>query len=128
MKTNGFLLDTTALIEIFHGIDTTAELVTELSGEAPLASCPVIIAEIYSGIRETEILQVDEFLKTLTNYQIGIQTAQRAGFYRRVYRKKGLTLGLADCLIAAVAVDNALTLITKNIKQYPMPELMVISH
>jgi predicted nucleic acid-binding protein len=37
--------------------------------------------------------------------------------------KKGTTLALADVTIAAVAIVHGLTLITDNVKHFPMKEL-----
>lgn len=128
MKNNGFLLDTTALIDLFRDQKSTVDLITRLADESLLAVTPVSIAEIYSGIRSKEIHNVEEFLDTLVLYQIDGAVARRAGLFQRDYRQKGITLGLADCLIAAAAVENRLTLVTKNLRHFPMPELMVITH
>lgn len=35
---------------------------------------------------------------------------------------------LADTLLAAVAVENSLVLVTNNLRHFPMTELDVISH
>lgn len=42
---------------------------------------------------------------------------------KRDYSQKGQTLSLAHTIIAAVALEYKLTLITNNLKHYPMPQL-----
>ena len=128
MSTNGFLLDTTVLIDIFRGKENTVSLITKLAEELPLAVSAVTIGEIYSGIRETEQKRVQEFLDSLVLYPIDGGIAYKAGVYRRDYRKKGITLGLLDCFIAATAVEFNLTLVTKNLRHFPMLELSIIEH
>ncbi len=46
-----------------------------------------------------------------------------AGLLKRDYGKKGQTLNLGDVLIAATALHNSLTLLTDNVKDFPMKEL-----
>ena len=46
-----------------------------------------------------------------------------AGEFQYDYARKGATLNLADVTIAAVALTNAVTLLTDNRKDFPMPEL-----
>jgi predicted nucleic acid-binding protein len=128
MKSKGFLLDTTVLIDFFRGQESAVDLITKLADEFVLAVSPVTIAEIYAGIRAAEIHRVEELLNTLLLFQINGSVARRAGLYQRDYRRKGITLALADGLIAATAVENDLTLVTKNLRHFPMPELMVITH
>ena len=46
-----------------------------------------------------------------------------AGLLKRDYSRKGVTLATTDVTIAAVAIHHQLTLITDNLKHYPMKEL-----
>ncbi len=124
----GFLLDTTVLIDFLRGSNKMVKMLEMLLEEGPLACCPVTVAEIFSGVRPEELLRVEEFLDALLYFPIEFKTARRAGLYRRDYQKKGITLSISDTLIAAVAVENSLTLVTKNVRHFPMPELIVIEH
>ena len=51
--------------------------------------------------------------------------SQRAGRIKYEWARKGHSLSLADVLIAATALHYGLTLITDNVKHFPMPELSV---
>lgn len=128
MASKGYLLDTTILIDFFRGRKEVVELLSALVEEAPLASCPVTVAEIFSGIRPQEMLKVAELLDTLVYYPVEYETARKAGLFRKAYNKKGISLSISDTLIASVAIKNSLTLVTRNVKHFPMPELSIIEH
>lgn len=128
MASKGFLLDTTVLIDFFRGRKEVVCLLEKLVEEAPLACCPVTVAEIFSGVRPEELSRIEELLEALQYCAIQYKTARRAGLYRREYQIRGITLSVSDTLIAAVAVENSLTLVTKNVRHFPMPELSVIEH
>ena len=49
--------------------------------------------------------------------------ARLAGFLKRDYSHRGITLALGDVTVAAVALYHHLSLITDNVKHYPMKEL-----
>lgn len=53
--------------------------------------------------------------------------ANLAGTFIRDYRAKGITLDFVDSVVAATAVIHGLTLLTHNIKHYPMPEVNLYS-
>ena len=127
-QVNGFLLDTTALIDFFRGNQKTVALLEVLKEKAPLASCPITIAEAFAGARDKELPEVEKFLSTLKFYPIDYQAARLAGRWRYAFARRGVTINLADALIAAVAVQNDLALVTANIKHYPMKELLIVPH
>ena len=52
--------------------------------------------------------------------------AKHAGLLRRDWRKKGHTLSYTDVTIAAVALRNEVSLVTDNLKHFPMPELRLL--
>lgn len=128
MASNGFLLDTTILIDLFRGRLEAISFLEKLSDEGAFYICPIIVAEVFSGARPEELSMVEEFFGEMNYCPIEYRTAKRAGLYRRDFRKKGITLGTSDAIIAAVAVDHSLTLVTKNVRHFPMKELSVIEH
>ncbi len=124
----GFLLDTTALIAFLRGDRQTIELLENLREKAPLAACPVTVAEVFCGARDNELPLTDHLLSSLVFFPIDYETSRLAGRWRCSFAGKGITLSLLDTLIAAVAIKNSLVLVTANKKHYPMEELIIITH
>ena len=84
-------------------------------------------SEVYAGLRPTEESVTEEFLRSLEHYQLTWSVARLAGLLKRDYRRKGATLTVADVTIAAVALVHGLTLMTDNVKDFPMKELVLYS-
>lgn len=127
-KSNGFLLDTTILIDLFRGRQEAIVFLNKLSQEGSLFVCAIVVSEIFSGVRPAELPKVEDFFEVMGYIQINYQTAKRAGLYKRDFQRKGIALSISDTLIAAAAVDYSLTLVTKNVIHFPMKELNVIEH
>jgi predicted nucleic acid-binding protein len=121
-------LDTTILIDLFRGRQEAIVFLDKLSQEGSLFVCAIVVSEIFSGVRPAELPKVEEFLEAMGYIQIDYQTAKRAGLYKRDFQKKGINLSISDTLIAAAAVDHSLTLVTKNVRHFPMGELNIIEH
>lgn len=128
MESKGFLLDTTILIDLFRGRQEAIVFLDKLSQEGSLFVYPIVVAEVFSGVHPQEMAKVEEFFEAMNYCAIDYRTAERAGLYKRDFQKTGITLSISDTLIAATAVDYSLTLVTKNIRHFPMKELSVIEH
>jgi len=119
-----YLLDTSVIIDVLNGKRNRDVLLKGLLSQGDLlACCPVNISEIYAGIWLKEEAATEAFLQSLDYYEITWNVAKRAGSLKRHYSKKGQTLSLPDTTIAAVALEYGLTLITDNLKHYPVPQL-----
>lgn len=88
-----------------------------------MSTSAINIAEIYTGMRQTEAEQTEAFLGRLQTFPIDGEIARRAGSLKSTYARQGITLELADMLIAATALERQLTLMTDNRKHFPIPEL-----
>jgi predicted nucleic acid-binding protein len=119
------LLDTTVLIDALRG-RPAAERVRALRDDVQVPwICAVNVEEVLRGTTGTEEAVVMRFLKGLHLAPLGRQEGELAGRWRRDYARQGITLGQADCLIAAAAIGVGARLATGNPKHYPMPELDV---
>lgn len=127
-KSNGFLLDTTILIDLFRGRQEAIVFLDKLLQEGSLFVCAIVVSEIFSGVRPAELPKVEEFLEAMGYIQIDYKTAKRAGLYKRDFQKEGIPLSISNTLIAAAAVTHSLTLVTKNARHFPMGELDIIEH
>lgn len=119
-----YLLDTSVIIDVLNGKRNREALLKGLLSQGDmLACCAVNISEIYAGMWPKEEAKTEALLQSLDYYEISWEVAKRAGLIKRDYSKKGQTLSLTDTTIAAVALEYNLTLITDNVKHYPMPQL-----
>jgi predicted nucleic acid-binding protein len=119
-----FLLDTTVIIDALNGKRNRNQLLEELLGEGHLlACCPINVTEVYAGMRPHEEAKTLDFLQSSQYYPLLWTMARLAGELKRSCSRKGTTLATTDVTIAAVALYHHLTLITDNLKHYPMKEL-----
>ena len=121
-----FLLYSSVIIDTLNGKRDRDQLLKDLIQEGHLlACCPINVTEVYAGMRPNEEIRTADLLKSLQLFPISFPVARLAGLLKRDYGKKGVTLAATDVTIAAVAIHNQLTLITDNLKHYPMKELIL---
>jgi predicted nucleic acid-binding protein len=121
------LLDTSVILDHLNGRAHRTEHLDRLLEQGHLlACCPVNITEVYAGMRPDEEEKTKAFLESLEFVPVTAEIAARAGFLRRDWRQKGLTLSYSDVTIAAVALSRRLPLLTDNRKHFPMPELELL--
>ena len=119
-----YLLDTSVIIDALNNKRRRGELLTGLAEQGHLlACCSVNVTEVYAGMREVEQASTAELLDSLLFYPVTFPIARLAGFLKRDYSRKGITLAIGDVTVAAVALYHHLTLITDNAKHYPMKEV-----
>jgi predicted nucleic acid-binding protein len=123
---NSFLLDTNIIVNVLRHRDDALLLIENLLSQGqPLASCPVTITEIYAGMRPHEEKATRAFMKSLVFLPVNAEIAEQAGHLKRRHAKRGKTLSFQDAVIAAVSIAFGCTLVTENIKDFPLPELQL---
>jgi predicted nucleic acid-binding protein len=122
-----YLLDTSVIIDAINGKRNRNQLLREFTEQQDhiLACCPVNVAEVYAGMRPSEERLTMAVLHSLRYFPITFAIAELAGLLKRDYGKKGVTLSLSDAMIAATAIHNGLVLLTDNVKDFPMKELLL---
>ncbi len=121
-----FLLDTTVIIDCLRGKNERPDFLRHLCLEGnTLGCCAVNVAEVWTGVKPKEKSITEELLDSLEYYEITSQAAKLAGELKQRYAQKGVSLSLADTLIAAVAITQGLTLVTDNPRHFPMPEIIL---
>lgn len=112
------LLDTDIVIDHLRGHPDAVAYMRNLTTR-PLTSV-VVVAELYAGVRDgPERAQLESFLSGLIVLPLDSDTAVDGGLLRRTYAKSH-GVGLDDALIAATAKRNGATLVTLNVKHFPM--------
>ena len=121
-----YLVDTSVIIDALNDKRGRRDLLLALVKQGHLlACCPINVMEVYAGMREKEEAATEEFLRSLEYYHLTWAVARLAGLLKRDYWQKGATLTVADATIAAVALAHELTLMTDNVKDFPMKELVL---
>lgn len=122
---NGYLLDSDILIWYLRGNAEFVELVQGLAQTARLGCSVVSIMEVEAGMRQREEAKTIAFLDGLQDFPVEKAVARKAASYIREFKLQGVTLDFADCLIAATAGLNNLTLVTANLAHYPMTDVLL---
>ncbi|MCL4459592.1 MAG: type II toxin-antitoxin system VapC family toxin [Chloroflexi bacterium] len=123
---NGYLLDSDIIIWHLRGRQEVVRLLERLAGRGELGASAVSVLEVQAGVKAGEEEQTNTFLEGLTCWAVDRGIANQAGEYMRTYKARGITLDFADSLVAATVVLHDLTLVTKNVSHYPMPELRLL--
>ncbi len=118
-----FLIDTDILIWVLRGNSQYAEFLQDLKYKGPLSISAVTIAEIYKNVFPSEIVKTENVLNELQTWDVTPGIAKQSGLYWQEYSKKLKNLSLTDCLIAATANVNNLTLVSLNARHFPMKDI-----
>lgn len=120
------LVDTSVIIDTINGKRNRDQLLKNLVLQGNLlACCSINITEVYAGMRPHEEFRTADLLHSLQYYAVSWPIARLAGLLKRDHARKGMSLATTDVTIAAVAIHHQLTLITDNLKHYPMKELTI---
>jgi predicted nucleic acid-binding protein len=121
------LLDTTVLIDHLRGQSEVVDLLTALAGEGhQLGVCCINVAELYAGLSPQQYARANPLIDGLEFYDVSREAAKQAGRFKFDFARRGVTLTVADGLIAATATQEGATLITANIRDFPMKELQLL--
>jgi predicted nucleic acid-binding protein len=121
---NLLLIDTNIIIDALKKKRGRAEYLESLPLHGfTLASCAVVLTELYTGIATADIPKAQGMTRDFVFLATNAELARLAGTFRRKYRDRGVSLSTPDCLIAAIAIHYGVWLVTDNPKHFPMPEL-----
>ncbi len=125
---NSLLPDTCAWIDFFNARPTRlAEKLEERLIQGEVATCGVVLFELIQGIRSVreETLVLNAF-QALPHLELTAGVWVRAGRLSFSLRKKGRTLPLSDIMIATLALEHKLSVLTMDRHFDVIPGLTVI--
>ena len=121
-----YLLDSGVLIRHLRDQRGYPELINRLMDEGDVDISAMTHLEIVGGMKKRERRDTFDLLDSLKTIPMTSEIADRAGEFIRSWRERGINLSAAEAVIAASALQNALTLVTTNARHFPMPELVVL--
>jgi predicted nucleic acid-binding protein len=123
-----YLLDADTLIDYILDRGNARPRITAMIEQGDVvAVCAITVAEVYSGLSGKRRGIWENWITALSYWHINIDVAMRAGTYRKTASEAGRTIPVTDALLAALAHENDATLLTSNIKDYPMKDVRILS-
>ena len=124
-----YLIDTDVMVDFFKHKDPAKALIARLSKHAVLALSTLTITELRSGWTKEQANWLLPRLYALCSVvPVTKEIAEQAGIWRQEYKSRGQSIGTPDTVIAATAYLHDYSLVTNNVKDYPMPELKLYKY
>jgi predicted nucleic acid-binding protein len=121
-----YLLDSSVIIDVLNRKRNRAAQLAQLVREGNLlACCAINVAEVYACMRPGDAEETEEFLRSLAYYEVTWEVARTVGRLRYHQARRGRTQSLADMIIASIALENRLILITDNVKDFAIDGIAV---
>lgn len=116
-------LDTKLLIAILRRKEEARRKMDQLDKEGRQATTSVNAFELFYGahksrMTEKNIAETRTLLSRLLVLSLGVGSAEKAGNIFATLEKKGAALETRDAMIAGVALDNNLAVVTRNTRDY----------
>ncbi|EDM24826.1 PIN domain protein [Lentisphaera araneosa HTCC2155] len=120
MSHKKYLVDTCIIIDFLRGKEGAKEFISnELEN---ICISVVTVAELYAGVKgKSEETQLGSFLGLFSMIELNKDISISSGYLKNKYYKSH-NAGLADCMIAATALEYDFNLVTNNFKHFPMVE------
>lgn len=114
------LVDTSILIDYLRGDQRAASLLEAERHKAPLHASEITRLEVLAGMRPKEEEGTRLLLSTFTWHPLNSDIAETAGALGRQWLASHGGIDAADLAIAATAMALDATLLTRNVRHFPM--------
>lgn len=119
------LIDTDILIDHFHSHEAALSFMSGLAEmNQRLAISVVTLTELLGGMRSGEEDRTEQLLNLFEVLPIDEVIGRQAAAYLRAYRRSH-RIDFGDALVAATALVYDAELYTRNVKHYPMVDVVV---
>ena len=115
-----YLIDSDILIDHLRRRIALHDYLGELKPAVRYGCSTIVVAEVYAGMRPEEESMTRQLIEGLVHFPVTTQVAEKAAELKRRLGRSGRTIALDDCLIAATALLEKATLVTRNERHYPM--------
>jgi predicted nucleic acid-binding protein len=108
------LVDTSVWVDYFRGGSAdVAKKLDALLADAEVCIPKIVAAELIQGAKSSrELAAIDDLLEALTALDHGPETWIKAGRVSRELRRRGRSVHLLDCYIAAIAEETGCAVFT----------------
>jgi predicted nucleic acid-binding protein len=119
-----YLLDSDVVIDYFKKREPYFGLVAGLLHKEQVVISVVTLTEVRGGWDASQTAILRPVMGDLFDIvDVTVAIADLAGEHIKKYSQQGRTLSTTDTLIAATAMHHGYCLMTRNVKDFPMPEL-----
>lgn len=122
-----YLIDTDILIWVLRENKKYQDFLKKIAKKEPLSISTITIAEVYKNIYPEKLVKTENLIQEFLVHDVTSSIAKQAGFYWQQYAKRLKKLNITDCLIAATASINNATLVSLNIKHFPMKDIQILN-
>lgn len=130
---NVALIDTDILSYFLNGDSSVSHRIQEyLTYHNALSYSEITYFEILAGLNYkkayTKIKQFESFSIKCNILKLSNSSIRKSAAIYGDLRRKGITIGSLDLLIAGIAIDNNMDLITNNVKHYSAITELIINN
>ncbi len=120
-----YLLDSDILMDFFKKKEYALQLIKDLVNKKSRLTISILsVTELRLGWTKEQANHLLPNLYDLVQVlSVDKIVAELAGKFRQEYKTHGITLSTIDTLIAATAILEKCQLVTRNQKDFPMPEI-----
>ena len=121
----GVVVDTSVWVDFLRGgRSRNAAAVEDLVRSGRAVTCGIVLAELLAGVKSDEQReQLSDALAGLDYVEMQEQTWRRAAELAAGLRSKGRTLPMSDLIVAAFALENDLSVFTRDNHFHHIPGL-----
>lgn len=122
-----YLVDTNIIIWVLRGSEIYEKILQRFKNKGSISISTVTVAEVFMNSYPSELTLTENILKESEILDVNYRIAKQGGLYWQQYNKKFKNLSLVDCIIAATAKDQNLTLLTLNVRHFPMDNIRILN-
>lgn len=114
------VVDSSVLIDFLRGHSGAAQVLEHERAKGPLHASEITRLEVLAGMRSSEEDATRALLSTIIWHPVDGEIAERAGELGRQWLPSHRSIDGADLAIAATTLQADASLLTRNVKHFPM--------